>query len=482
MRILAGIETEYGFYVHGEGVERQIDHSAALVRSLSYGRPSFWDYRYETPRADLRGFTVDSLAIDPEDAQFDEGGSPRWDADTRSDRVLSNGARFYNDHGHPEYATPECFSLDALVAHDQGGELVALDAKRAFEEETGLEVSLYKNNTDFHGATYGTHESYSMPRNMGAETLFRVLMPTLICRTLLCGAGKVGSELKGSPIPYQLSQRADFLTEAFSVDTLYRRPVFNTRDEPHADANEYVRVHVICGDATLLSSCTKLKAGLVKLALFAGLNGVVPEYLVSQPARAFQTVSRDLTGKEQFQTDAGKLCAREYLEWLCKRAESLDLDEDLSWTLNQTQNLLHALDADFDTFAYHVDWACKKKVLEQLEIPFDDPSMQSYDLAFSDLDFEFGLAHAAKEMGIAVPDMDRELLVKANKEALEPTRARARGLATSYPELKKASWRMLTFLIQDRFVNVELNPMRDYSNLREGLSVESFIQACLSTN
>src|SRR5207253_1479823 len=165
-------------------------------------------------------------------AKFDTGRRHASDREVRSDRVLPNGARLYNDHGHPEYSTPECLSLSELAMHDKAGEIAVLRAAKAYQESSGLQAQIYKNNTDFHGASYGTHENYLVPRAVGYEKLFKAITPMLIARQILCGAGKVGSE-SGSPARYQLSQRADFFTEPSSVDTLYRRPVFNTRDEPH---------------------------------------------------------------------------------------------------------------------------------------------------------------------------------------------------------------------------------------------------------
>src|SRR5208282_2425209 len=167
--ILAGIETEYGFTVEGRGADDQIDDAIAFLRG--YPGPSFigWDYCYESPRADLRGFRLDHLAVDPEDAKRDAGRTYGAPHEVRSDRVLPNGARFYNDHGHPEYATPECWSLDELIRHDTAGEFVLLRAARSLADATGREVRVYKNNTDFHGSSYGTHESYLVPRAIGFD-------------------------------------------------------------------------------------------------------------------------------------------------------------------------------------------------------------------------------------------------------------------------------------------------------------------------
>lgn len=257
---VTGLETEYGCSVEGRGANTQIDDAQALVRSLPGERRVTWDYRVESPRQDLRGFRADRLEVDPVDAAFDEGKHYGPSEEVRADQILDNGARFYNDHGHPEYATPECRSLDDLVAHDRAGEAIVLQAARAYAESTGRQTTIYKNNTDYHGASYGFHESYLVPRDWGFERLYAALTPLLVARVIVCGAGKAVAE-SGRPCDYQISQRADFFSERASVDTLYRRPIFNTRDEPHSNPADWVRLHVIAGDANMMPSCTWRKVG-----------------------------------------------------------------------------------------------------------------------------------------------------------------------------------------------------------------------------
>ena len=189
--ILAGIDCEYGILVKGKGAEEQIEYAQTLVESFSNeGLFVGWDYRFENPRNDLRGFEIKNLAVDPNDAQFDVGRQQRNSIEVRADRVLPNGARFYNDHGHPEYATPESFSIFELAQFDQFGESVVRQAG----EFSDLDVTLYKNNTDYHGASYGTHESYLVPREHSFEALYAAVTLMLVVRQIVSGAGKVGSE------------------------------------------------------------------------------------------------------------------------------------------------------------------------------------------------------------------------------------------------------------------------------------------------
>src|SRR5258708_35069321 len=211
MARLYGIETEYGIVVEGLGANDWINESIAVVRNHGARSVAGWNYRGEDPRRDMRGFTVQHLSTNPDDAQFDApGATPMSREEERSDRILTNGARWYNDHGHPEYATPECRTLRDLVAHDKAGERIALASAQKRAEQRGLDVTLYKNNTDFHGASYGTHEGYLMKRDVPTETLIQTLLPFFTTRQIYAGAGKCGIEHDGSPPPpttFPLSQR-----------------------------------------------------------------------------------------------------------------------------------------------------------------------------------------------------------------------------------------------------------------------------------
>src|SRR5688500_3465652 len=245
MHWLFGIETEYGIAVEGKGANDLMRESMELVRAYSGPHVTGWNYRGENPRQDLRGFVADHLATNPDDAQFDEPGRGRMSmAEERSDRILGNGARLYNDHGHPEYSTPECARLLDLVAHDRAGERIVWECAQRRSQECGRGIRLYKNNTDYHGASYGTHECYLMRRDVPPEPLINGLIPFLVTRQIFTGAGKVGIDGKNEPI-FQLSQRADFFAVEASVDTLHNRPLVNTRDEPHATPPQYRRLHVI---------------------------------------------------------------------------------------------------------------------------------------------------------------------------------------------------------------------------------------------
>ena len=213
--------------MEGKGAGDLVSEARAVVRAYPGKAACPWYYRGEDPRNDMRGFHVDKLTQDPEDAQFDEPGKkPLPVEEERADHVLVNGARLYNDHGHPEYSTPECASLLDLVTHDKAGERIVWESAQARMAQPGVgRVQIFKNNTDFHGSSYGTHENYLVRRDVPFADLLSGLLPFFCTRILYAGAGKMGIEPNGDKGVYQLSQRADFFTEEASVDTLHRRPI-----------------------------------------------------------------------------------------------------------------------------------------------------------------------------------------------------------------------------------------------------------------
>lgn len=492
--ILAGIETEFGLEVEGQGAEDQIENAKALVRSLPGKRFSGWDYSFESPRADLRGFQVGQLSIDPLDAAFDVGKDHGPAADLRADQVLPNGARFYNDHGHPEWSTPECWTLKELVLQDLAGEQAAIQAARAYGEASGREVRLYKNNTDFHGASFGCHESYLVPRRHRFEDLYAAVMPVLVARTLLCGAGKVGSE-SGAACDFQLSQRADFMSVDASVDTLFRRPVFNTRDEPHGDPAQWQRLHVISGDANMMPGCTARKVSLVKLALWLLDLGEAPQWKIRNPVRAFQEISRDPSGSCRIELEGGSwTTATEILESLLGAFERFCGEgggetsvwyEEVTPVVAESKELLDALRNNPERLARSVDWAAKKAMLEEfMEIEgltWKSRDLRAYDLAYHLLDPAEGLYFALEQMGRVDPRPSRESVLERLEQCHEPSRAFVRGQAVAAfaEQLRGVSWGSLSFEMPDGSRQaVTLSPGRSYSwDLKDCSDVKSFIDA-----
>lgn len=475
MHRLIGLETEYGLYIEGRGAADQVEDARAFVAGSGIGRAGLWDYRHESPRADLRGFDVKNLTVDPEDAEFDRGKSYGSPEETRADRILANGARFYNDHGHPEYATQECLSLDDLALADQKGEEVLLQAAQRYAEASGRAVKVYKNNTDFHGASYGTHESYLLPRELGFERLYQAVTPMLVARQILCGAGKVGYE-HGKACDYQISQRADFFTEKASVDTLFRRPIFNTRDEPHGDPSQWIRLHVISGDANMMPACTRRKVGLVRLALLLEEIGEAPCWNFADPVRAFEAISKDTSFR--FEIPLAGSCwttAYEVIESYLAAAEATLPPDEL---VPECRQLLTDLRQQPGICAPHIDWLAKRAMLEQIidseGFDWGVSELRSYDLEYHNIDPDEGLFFALLEMGaVAEPSIPRS--------GSNTTRARIRGLATAYPELVRANWRGLTFDLGGQIKSVELLPDQDYAHVEATPDVVSFIRSLETT-
>lgn len=471
--IVVGNDVEYGLFIEGRGAAFQVSDSSDFVNS--YPGPAFlgWDYRGEHPRRDLRGFEVDKLAIDPTDAQFDEESARNPRADDRADHILPNGARFYSDHGHPEYATPECRSIRELAAHDWAGVQVVMRTARAYEAQTGRRTKIYRNNTDYHGASYGTHESYLVPRKIPLEALVKGLLPLMVCRPLLVGAGKVGSEInrKGT---FQLSQRADFLSEIINVETLHRRPLFNTRDEPHGQESAWIRLHVICGDVNMKHSLTALKAGLMKLGICLVAIGKAPQFILENPVEAHREISYSL-GKTAVPLSGGgsETCESILRAYLDAAGEHLQPDPELQFTLDTARSILKALkEEDQDALAALTDWGAKMSIFRQLDTS-DVDHMKSVDLAYSDCDREEGLYYALEEHD---PVWDK-WVEKCVSTPPDDTRAKVRGIATGFEELVTANWKSVTIRTTQGVQTIELDPAGKFTQeLHSGLDVLEFIE------
>src|SRR5882757_5057135 len=240
-----GTEIEYGISVPGQPGANPMVTSSQIVNAygarpeLSRNGRARWDYEEESPLRDARGFTYSGALYDPSEALADEDLG-------LANVILTNGARLYVDHAHPEYSTPECTNPRDLVAWDKAGEVVmAAAAEQASRIPGAQTINLYKNNTDNKGASYGTHENYLMTRATPFAEIVRHLTPFFVSRQVVTGAGRVGIGQDGRTNGFQISQRADFFEVEVGLETTLKRPIINTRDEPHADAEKYRRLHVI---------------------------------------------------------------------------------------------------------------------------------------------------------------------------------------------------------------------------------------------
>jgi hypothetical protein len=438
---LCGIETEYGIAIEGRTPADQTLDAARLVSAFDGHACGAWDYAFESPHSDLRGFRVEALATDPVDARWDEGRNTPVE---RVDRILTNGARFYNDHGHPEYATPECRRLLDLVAHDRAGERIVLDAARSYERATGSRVRVYKNNTDFHGASYGTHENYLVSREVPFDRLLRGLVPFLCVRQMLVGAGKVGSEI-GDRVPYQLSQRAEFFEELASVNTLYRRPIFNTRDEPHADPARWMRLHVIVGDANRMEWCTAMKVGMTALVLDLIEEDEAPGLIPRDPTRAIAEISKRLDGKLRIELESGSWTTPlDLLESYLAACEArfAGRDAETQWLLGEWRVAMTDLADDPTRLADRVDWAAKRQILEQVG-GGDTAHFQAVDLEYANLNPDESLFEALVLDGAAQRVVDEMRILDAMSVPPTTTRAYERGtlIRERVDDIRTVGWR-----------------------------------------
>jgi len=419
MDIQFGIETEIGI---SRAVPENLDvvaESIALVRSATApGVRMCWDYSCEDPHCDARGFRVKELLQDTDEANYFAQDAQRTLTfhEIKSDLVLRNGARFYNDHAHPEYCTPECSTLLEILQQDYAGDAVLMACAKSLSAQNFKNpVLLYKNNTDFCGHSYGCHENYLMPRTLSWDVLSQAIIAFFVTRQIYCGAGKYGWEEEDKFIKhgFQISQRADFFSELQSVDTMQRRPIVNTRDEPHANNDRFRRFHVIIGDSNLSLFSNYLKIGTTSLVLQALLNGAPLERVprVADPLHSLKAVSRDHTWRWICRDISGtKVTAvdiqRVYLRLVKEYCPSLP--PEWAKVVKEWEQVLNDLDRDPLSTSDRLDWSAKYKLIEQFrqseELEPDSPWLRSLDLSYHLLDREQGLFYGLMEqVGFRLP-------------------------------------------------------------------------------
>src|ERR1700704_3909339 len=463
MKRVFGLETEYGITVNGAEIVDVVTESIELVRRYTeHGAHMKWDYELEDPHLDARGFRAKTLRQDTdESAYYDiDKNRPLSFEEIKSDLVLSNGARFYNDHAHPEYSTPECTTLRQLVAHEKAGERILAECarRRNLKLEAGQEVRIYKNNTDFFGHSYGCHDNYLMRRDIPWDRIVAGVLPFLITRQIFAGAGKMGIEAEsaaGQPGVYQISQRADFFSVLVSIDTMNRRPIVNTRDEPHADATRYRRFHVILGDSNMSEWATAMKIGTTALVLHLIERGEAPQLEIAQPVDANKSISRDQTYDWIIELkDGRKISAidvqRIYLKAAANLGES-SADEDRKWILREWENVLNDLERDVTLTRDRLDWVAKKFLLNALQeeekLSWSDPWLQSIDLEYHNVDLERGLFYELVRQGSVRRVVSEDEIKMSIFNPPETTRAffRGRSVAKFNDWITSLQWDEIVF-------------------------------------
>lgn len=365
----------------------------------------------------------------------------RWG---RSSNVfLGNGARLYLDVGsHPEYATAECDDLLDLVAHDRAGELVVQqlvdDAQtRLAEDEVDGEIYVFKNNVDSAGNSYGCHENFLVARTDDFGAITEGLLPFLISRQLVAGTGKVMTTSQG-PV-FSVSQRADHIWEGVSSATTRSRPIINTRDEPHADAERYRRMHVIVGDSTMTETTTLLKVGSASLVLRMLESGVRMDHLrLENPIRAIRDISLDITGRATVRLADGRQMSglelqQAYLDGVLELVEREGIDDAVTTQVVELwQRTLTAIETDrLDLVATEVDWVVKHRLLDAYAasrgVGMEDPRIAQLDLAYHDIDPQRGVHHVLQRAGRVARVVDDARVAAAVDTPPQTTRARLRG-------------------------------------------------------
>ncbi len=456
---ILGMETEYGIIREDLENSDPVEESMKLLKCCE--RKSVfckWAYSQENSHLDMRGFRVSSLAQDEEEDAFCAEDQKRQYSylDMKCDRVLTNGARFYNDHTHPEYSTPECRSVLSLVAHDVAGERIVAEcvANRNREmEDNPLQV--FKNNTDYSGHSYGTHDNYLIPREIPFEDIVNGLVPFLVTRQLYAGAGKVGSENAEADnfCGLQLSQRSDFIQTLLSIETMTNRPIINTRDEPHAVSNRFRRLHLILGDANMSAYATALKIGSTLLVLNLIFHGAKFAALgLADPVADVLSVSLDKTAALNRKSE-GTITALEIQEAYLEAAEKAFAGKngEWDWILAEWKRTLHDLRHSPEKLSDRIDWAIKENLFAefmQLErIGWEDPWLKSLDLEYHNLDPDRGLYLGLQKEGAVHSLLTEKEVALAMELPPEGTRAQIRGqiVAQDSENVKSIHWTGVEF-------------------------------------
>jgi len=444
-----GTETEFGIAAREAEALDPVSNSLQLIGHYP-ALPSpqaIWDYENENPLLDIRGFEVEG-----------ERERPGPEYNRLLNKLLPNGGRLYVDGAHPEYATPECTNPRELMAFERAGERVLADCLRALAQARGGEkFLLYKNNTDGKGNSYGYHENYLLARSVPFDQIARMLLPFLVTRQIYAGAGKVGAENQTGPTDYQISQRADFFECLIDLNTMVKRPIINTRDEPHADPAKYRRLHVIVGDANMAELSTYLKLGTTAIVLeMLEASAEFPNLDLEDPIRAIKEVSRDLDMKGTLKLADGRVTSaigiqRAYLKtamdfYACHELTQITKDVLVRW-----EEALDKLERDPMLLVRELDWVAKRQMIrsymERRGCGWNDPRVLLLDLQYHDVRPERGLYYTLERSNLVDRLLQDSEIAEAEHKAPANTRAYFRGnCLKKFPrEVYAASWTSVLF-------------------------------------
>jgi len=444
-----GTETEFGIACKDTAVADPVAGSIAVIGHYP-GLPApnaIWDYENENPLLDARGFEVDG-----------ERERPNPDYNRQLNKVLANGGRLYVDGAHPEYSTPECSNPREVVAFERIGERILAQCLQSMAPVHGREhYVLYKNNSDGKGNSYGYHENYLVSRAVPFDRLVRVLTPFFVTRLIFDGAGKVGAENQTSHAEYQISQRADFFECLVDLNTMVKRPIVNSRDEPHADHAKFRRLHVIVGDANMAELSTYLKVGTLGIVLdLIGAGAELPQLDLEEPVRAIKQVSRDLDMRETLKLAGGRpttavAVQRAFLKSATDFYACHELDQVTKDILVRWEDVLEKLERDPRLLVRDLDWVAKRHMIESYmerkACGWNDPRVKLMDLQYHDIRPDKGLFYTL-ERGNLMERIVRDSEIARAEFAPPPgTRAYFRGRCVSKfaRSLYGASWTSVLF-------------------------------------
>lgn len=448
MKRLIGTETEFGIFAPEDSYASPIETSTqaviayAATTGLGVNRRTRWDYEAESPLRDVRGFDLrryrTAPVIDP-------------NALGAANLVTTSGARFYVDHAHPEYSSPETTNAWDAVIWDKAGELVMHTAAQAAGQvEDQPTLTIHKNNVDGKGASYGAHENYLYPRTYEAEAIQAALIPHFVTRQVYTGAGRIGLGEAGQEQGFQISQRADYIETTVSLETTLNRGIINTRDEPHA-GSDWARLHVIIGDANLSEFATFLKIGTTALVLDAvGAGADFSDLALYEPVESVKTVSRDLDCSTQLRLYGNKeLTAVQIQREIRRRViEAVPESERGAYddmVLEMWETILDDLERDPSSTADRLDWTAKLALMNAYRargLDWDHPTLAVVDIQYHDIDPAKGLYHALVRKGRMRTLVPAEAVADAVASAPRDTRAWLRGeVARRFSdELLAANW------------------------------------------
>ncbi|MFC4337540.1 depupylase/deamidase Dop [Salininema proteolyticum] len=468
VRRIMGTEVEYGISVPGQPGANPMMTSSQIVNAYAT-HPDFyrggrarWDYEEETPLRDARGFTYNGTLHDPaENLADDDTGL--------ANIILTNGARFYVDHAHPEYSTPEVTNPRDIVLYDKAGEAtLAAAAERAAQTPGVNPITLYKNNTDNKGASYGAHENYLMSRSVPFAEIVTHFTPFLVTRQVFAGAGRIGVGQDASEKGFQISQRADFFEVEVGLETTLKRPIINTRDEPHSDADRYRRLHVIIGDANMSETATYLKVGTAAIVLSMIEAGAFDGSLtVAEPVAELRAVSHDPTLKHKIELRNGsQVTAVELQQRFHAEAVAFygsEADEETRELLDLWGEVLDRLERDPMDCADILDWPAKLHLLNRYRdregLSWDSHKLQAIDLQYHDVRPSKGLYHKLVARGAMKRLVGDDEVRRAMTEPPKDTRAffRGRCLERFPAQVVAASWDSVIFDVgRDSLVRVPM--------------------------